>query len=106
MLLNLTIVEVLYSSQHYSHVQPIESVCVGWQYLTEIIFKDALEYLKCGFHVLQSHIVQGCINRANRKLRELYQQLTKLEDVDKSVDDEMASEEEVNEDDSDSYESD
>ena len=49
---------------------------------------------------------QKQIQRTVEMLILLYEQLTQLEDPGYSDDDEMASEEEVNEDDSDSYESD
>ena len=71
--------EVLYSPPHYSDLQPIELVWaivkgdVGRQYSTETTFKDVLEHLKHAFHILQPHTVQGCINRANGKLTELFQ---------------------------------
>lgn len=105
--------EVLYSPPHYSDLQPIETVWavvkgdVGRQYSTETTFKDVLERLKRAFHTLQSHTVQGCINKSNRKLKELCQQLTHLEDMDdEEEDDEMGSDEQESEEESDSHDSD
>ena len=102
--------EVLYCPPHYSDFQPIETVWaivkgdVGRQYSTETTFKDVLERLKRAFHTLQSHTVQGCINKSNRKLKELCQQLTHLDDMDgEDDDDEMDSDEQESEEESDSY---
>ena len=92
--------EVLFSPPYYSDLQPIKTVWaivkgdVGQQYSTETTFKDVLEHLKRVFHSLQSHTVQSCINESNRKLKEVCQQLTHLEDMDgEDDDDEMASDE-------------
>ena len=77
---------------HYSDLQPIELVWaivkgeVGRQYSTDINFKILLERLQAAFRHLTSHQVQGCINKANEKLRQLYEDILAEDSLDESSD--------------------
>ena len=69
---------VLYTPPHYSDLQPIELIwahvkqAVGMQYTVQTKFTDALERLKRAFTEVTPHIVQGCINKANKSLKKLH----------------------------------
>ena len=54
-----------------------------------------LERLKFSFNNLQPHTVKGCINRANRNLKELYHQLIHLEDNENEDDSEEEDDDET-----------
>ena len=77
--------EVLYSPPHHSNLQPIETVWaivkgdVGQQYTITTTFADVLQHLISAFGKVQSHTVEGCINKANNILSKFYNDM-KLED--------------------------
>ncbi len=80
--------EVLYSPPHYSDLQPIEVIWaivkgdVGRAYNTETSFQDVLERLRMAFDKLQPHTVQGCINKANKALKELHAHIIKMDKIE------------------------
>lgn len=75
-----------FSPPHYSDLQPIETVLVivkgtvGRQYTTEASFKNMLQRLKQAFDNLKLESVQGCINKANTKLMDLFKHLQYSDD--------------------------
>lgn len=85
--------EVMFSPPHYSDLQPIETVwaivkgIVGRQYSVTTTFKDVLIRLQDSFNNLQSHSVQGCIDKANQNLRKLKQHIIAIETMNEKEDD-------------------
>lgn len=77
--------EVVFTPPHYSDLQPIETVWaivkgeVGIQYNIGTTFQMVLDRLNNAFNKLSSYSVQGCINKANKRLKELCAEI-KLED--------------------------
>lgn len=100
--------EVLFSPPHYSDLQPIELVwanvkgTVGRQYTTKTTFLQVKERLKQAFDAATSTMIQGCINKANRHLTELYRHIKKVEELEEDdVDDSSGSDDSSDEESSD-----
>ena len=80
--------KVIFFPPHYSDLQPIEIVWanikgeVGRKYTTQTTFKDVLVRIKESFTNLESHTVQGCIDQANQRLKELHQHIIGIGDDD------------------------
>ena len=87
--------EVVYSPPHHSDLQSIELIwsivkgCIGQQYTTNTKFSDILVRLKRAFHQLHSREVQGCINKANLFLKQLWKNIQAI----KCLNDESSDEE-------------
>jgi len=97
--------EVIFSPPHHSDLQPIELVWaivkgeVGRQYTTSTTFAMVRQRLEAAFSRVSSHTVQGCINKANKHLHDLWQHITKLDDMDEEEDDDDDSDTDPSEDD-------